>query len=917
MVVFLFFLSGSCGLVYEIVWTRYLTLYLGNTTAAHTVVLATFMGGLALGYALLGPRADRVASPLRLYAALELAISLYCLAFPLVIDSLGGAYVTAARHLGPGSAAVVLRIGLAVLALAVPTVMMGGTLPAVARAMTTRVARSGEVLAGLYALNSAGAVVGVVASGFLLISTLGLQSTILAGASVNLLVALAAFALARRDLAPTPADPSPREPAPLPDHGASIAVLVGAGVVGFASLTLEALWIRLFAVVLGSSTYSFTVIVAAFITGIAIGSELVRRLLPRLSSPPRAFAAFAALASVVVMSTGPLYVRLPHLFGRLKGVLAPTDGAFLLYEGMKFSVALVVMVLPTALLGMLLPLAGAVSTKRSGTIGAGTGHAFGVNTAGAVLGAALAGPLLIPWLGLAGVLRGAALLLAVAAIVVAAVPGGRRAPVLTVASLALLLTAVLPIRWDPRIIASGEFLSRRAVPASFDAYETRAGREELLHHEDGPNVTVDVMARGGERYLKINGKTDASTGGDMITQITCAHIPLLLAPDPKEVLVVGFGSGVTADSVRRHPVHADLVEIAPEVMAAGRFFSEANHDVLASDAVTFHVEDARTFLLLRDTKYDVIISEPSNPWVAGNAALFTTELFTAARDHLQPGGLLSQWFHLYEMDDDMVRLILRTLTDVFPYVSFWEPFPNDVLVIASTEPFEPDLDRLVARMKAPGISADLERAGIRSAAGLLSLQAVSPEVASRIARTDGPRNRDNLPILELSAPRALFRKDRSEWLEPYDQRGEAASGLLLSRLLADRPLTVEQAEELYVLHTTYPGAPQAFRGSLLPLLISEADAVFLREVLFTLLREERWLDAHDVASRLLELAPDDPNALYPVARLAYEVARRHRSVVVRGDMTDANALVARCLALGDDRLGRCDALRREMEEGPE
>ena len=869
-------LSGACGLVYEVVWTRYLVLVLGNTSAAHTVVLATFMAGLGIGYAALAQLADRAQRPLLVYGALELGIGLWAAAFdPLFHLLLGWS--------APG-------LVLAVVGLLPPTIAMGATLPLVVRAAAPDPDRAAGTIGLLYAANSAGAVVGGLLAGFVLLPLLGAHKTLLAGAGFNLLVGAAAMALGRRHRPPPAVYSQPAE-------GNAWFVVAAAGVCGLAALILQVLWIRVFAVILGSSTYSFTVIVAAFIAGIALGGAVVERFRPRMSDPGRVFAIAAGLAAVVALLPAPLFSWLPYAFARLKLSLPLTEAGFLGYQAVKAGITLAVMLVPTLLSGMLLPLAGEVAGRRLGAVGAGVGAAFSVNTAGAVVGAALAGPVLIPALGLTWTLRLGAGLFAVAAAMVAITRRRdeyrTRGPM--VAGLVALAAFVLlwPARWDPLLFMAGEFRTRRSVPSTWQEWAELGRRDELLFYEDGPNVSVAIVGRGEERFLRINGKTDASNRGDMITQIMSAHVPMTLSARAETVLVVGFGSGVTAGSARRHGAKVDLVEISGAVLRAGEFFKDVNGDVLRDPGVTTHQGDAKTYLRGTDRKWDVIISEPSNPWIAGNSALFSVDWFKAVRGHLAPGGVLAQWFHLYEMDDESVRLILRSLTTVFDHVALYELFPNDILLVASNWPPEPHPERLVGDVR-----ADLERVSVPGWPGIESLR-VMDAAAVRAVAGEGPVNTDDHPRLEFSAPRALFRRSRATLLDGLDRRHRPdLSGVALPDL-----------EQLFVLHTLYPGAPPAYRDALLDRLLDRSAAPFLTQVLHTLLEEKRLDRAEQVAGRLDCPASQSVEVLYPCARLGWRLAVRDKDVAA---VEGARALARRCVRLGDDAQGRCRKLLKRI-----
>ena len=886
-----FFLSGACSLVYQVVWSRLLALRLGNTNEAQTVVIACFMGGLALGYAVLGGVGDRARGPLRTYGVLEVGITAWAAASPWLVNVLGA---------GVSSAWV-----LAALVLVPPTMLMGGTLPILAAAIT-RSTRSdpGAVVARLYAVNSFGAVAGVLGSGFFALEAVGLRATLWGACAANAGLAILVLSLASRPAtAPTAAGKDPLPPAAPWSPWPAIA----AAVFGYVSLALEGLWIRIFSVIMGSSTYSFSLVIGAFITGIGLGSALVRGPLRRVPALP-ALAGCAWLAALSLWATGALYERLPWWLAGLKVALSTHDSGFELWSLARFGTVFALVLVPAAAFGAALPLAARDAARVRP--GGGTGALFALNTVGAVLGVATCVPWLVPWLGLDGVFTGATVVLGLlAAVLTGACAPPPRAAAMAVAALVAVGMGLAAPQWDARVIGAGAFRARKAPAAEFDAWRARLTASDVVFAADGPNASVAVLEREGDRVLVVNGKPDASTRGDMLTQVASAHIPLLLHPQPRRALVVGLGSGVTVGSAALHPdLQVDVVEISSSVVAASDAFRSVHEGALERANVTLVVDDARTVLTEAaagvESRWDVIISEPSNPWVAGNAGLFSVEFFELVSASLRDGGHLAQWIHLYETDDDMVRMVIRSLRSVFPHVELWLLYPTDLLMVAGAAPMEVALGALTERATAPPIAADLARVGIEDVSGLLALQVSGPPGVAELLRLVGPLNTDDHPLLEFEAPRRLFTARRAQLLSSIDRRRDIRQlprELRLSRLLAQWPLTPAAAEALFVSHTTYPGSPASFRLSLVPGMLARSGEEFLVNLLFTLDREGHSDEAEQTERRLLEIAAETPRALYAVAQ-----SRHHRAGA------DVTGLLERCVQLGDDRHGRCARLRRTL-----
>lgn len=786
----LVFLSGFAGLIYEVVWAKDLALLFGNTAAAHAAILSVFLGGMAAGYAVLGTVSDRVDDPLDFYGRLEIGIGLCGVLAPRVFAG------------APAWFAPVFLL--------LPTALMGGTLPAMVRAAAVRGTDSGEGLSGFYGLNSAGAAFGALFAGFWSIPYLGLALTSSAAATVNVAVGLGALALSRRiDASPKGAAAVSVEKAPRAEGLARSALLFAAFLSGFAALCYEVGWIRLLALVLGASTYSFTVMLASFVAGIALGGAAMRRWIGRIRDPLRVFAALQTVLGLSVLAASPLYPKLSFLFHWWGAQVPRVPEAFWLFETVKCAFCFAVMLVPAALLGAGLPLAAAADSER-GKFGAGIGRVFGLNTAGNVLGAATAGLVLMPALGLRGLLCGAAVLNLAAgfALLAASGPAARRAARFAGAALAAgALFAAFGGSWDRGSLISGAFLYRLNAPALTRAeFKEQAKEAKILYYRDGATATVAVTHGWGILQLRVNGKVDATDGIDMTTQIMLAQTPLLLRPEAKRVMVIGLGSGVTAAAALTHPVESVTVaEISKEVVEGAKLFEKVNGGVLSDPRLRLVVSDARAVLAAEDARYDVIVSEPSNPWMAGIADLYTREFFQLARGRLRENGLFVQWLHTYFMTDDLVRLVLRTVAVVFPDVQIWT-LGRDILIVAGEKDVPADLDAVVARMRTPAVERSLAGALISTPASFFALHAFDDERTRKIAGWPGPVNEDGFPLLEYAAPKGVFLAGRSELLDRDDARLEPdpRRRLMLTRWLArSGGLAPKDFESIFQFHWIY------------------------------------------------------------------------------------------------------------------
>lgn len=806
------FVSGAAGLVYEVVWSRYLALFLGHTSYAVVAVLVAFMGGLALGNLWLGRFADRTRRPLAVYAWLEIGIGLYALAFPTWYEVCHGLFVTLGRGLEPGGTVlVVLKFAFGLLTVLLPTVLMGGTLPVVTRLLTRSLSDLRQKLAGLYFINSAGAVVGTYLADFWWLPAIGLEYTMFAGAAMNLFVGAAALFISSamqegRELVATLSDadratvegrkePDATEIAYTPAQ-VRVAV-VCAGVSGFVAMVYQVGWTRMLALALGSSTHAFSLMLITFIAGIAVGSWLIYRW-THLRNPLRAFAWIElALAGTVLVSML-LYALLPYWFAGLGQLLARRTEAYPVYEALQGLVCFAVMFIPTVCLGMTLPLIGRVATQEHTRTGRSVGLVFAVNTLGTVLGAVMTGVWLMPGLGLARAFGLGVALNALIGLAILLWPRWRLSPARVVGvsaaavALPMVVSGYLAGVW-PGAFSIGLFRQAQ-IPGSWREFLGTSQALVTHYHRDGAGSTVGVHSPPGGTnllFLKVNGKTDASTGGDMNTQILSGHVPLLLHPASTNVLVIGIGSGVTVGSVLQHPTvqQVDAVEISPEVVAGARLFREHNHNALESPRVQVIEEDAKSFLLITDHLYDVIISEPSNPWMAGVAGVFSLEFYETCRSRLAPDGLMLQWIQVYEFSDTSLDTVIATFSRVFPQVSIWQSVMGDLFLVGGQAPPRVELEALAARLAVPSVKADLARVGLDNVPLLLSQQLISFDRGALVPPLDARVHSDFYPVLEYAAQRDFFARARAERFRRLDENFMVRTESLLGQWLRQNGLS--------------------------------------------------------------------------------------------------------------------------------
>jgi spermidine synthase len=850
--------SGGAALIYEVTWTRLLTLQLGHGVAAASTVLAAFMGGLAVGSAL-GGRYGAALDPsraLRTYAVLELLVGVLALVLPYELRALDPLLARAYADGAGGTSFGVLRLATSLLLLSVPAAAMGATFPIASRWFVQHAGHAARDAGNLYAANTIGAAVGALAAGFVLLPFLGLAGATWVGVALNIVAAGGAWQIAKTTasahataaaplsvaVGTPPADTGAasrtnaalRQPHPSASVGVSPSLAKGQvdlrraksdgarpartrraraaqalqghredaaaqpsrrrrglaaaalGISGFASLTLQVVWTRLLALMLGPTTYAFSTMVAVFIAGLAVGAALAARFMARPRSAATA-QPIVGLAICLALSVG--FAAAAAIFvdrGMLAvaAVVARPDVTFAEVVIRQALIAIALLAPMTIAFGAAFPFAVAVATRDTDTVTADLGFIYAVNTAGAITGALASGFVLIPWLGLHGTIRTVTIVGAIGAIGILAMDRGVRRVSFAGAAIAVAVLAlgILLPPWDRLLLSSGAYKYAAVMQAPDLRLGLSAG--ELLYYGEGPSGTVAVRRAGGTTSLSIDGKVDASNAGDMLTQRLLAHVPLLLHPNPRKVAILGLGSGVTLGSALTHPLErADVLEISPEVVEASRYFDVENHRAMADPRTRLIVGDGRTHLLLTRDKYDVIVSEPSNPWMAGIASLFTREFFAAARDRLEPDGVLCQWAHTYDISTQDLRSIVATFVSVFPDGTLWLVGDGDVLLVGSRSPLDSRIASVAQSWQRPRVAADLASVGVLQPFHLLSMF-IAQGAGLAAWAGDAPVQSDNRAALEFSGPQSIF------------GRASADNAMLLRELGARpgaRPAAVEQA----------------------------------------------------------------------------------------------------------------------------
>lgn len=693
----LFAFSGFAGLIYESVWAQYLKLFLGHAAYAQTLVLMIFMGGMALGAWLVGKHSERLPQPLLAYAAVELLLGIMALLFDrsfrgvqdwiydAVIPALdSGALIELAKWAAAGS-------------LILPqSILLGATFPL----MSAGIVRlspsiSGRTLSWLYFSNSLGAVFGVLTSGFVLIALVGLPGTSLTAGLVNIGLAAAVWLLARtRASAPASGRVEPAASGAAAMIAAPPRLLLWTALLtGAASFLYEIAWIRMLSLVLGSSTHAFELMLAAFILGLALGSFAIRGRIQGLRDPIRALGMIQIAMGLLAVGSAFAYIGMFDVMAWLLAALNRTPEGYALFNAGSWLICGLVMLPATICAGMTLPLI-THSLLRGGAGESAIGRVYAFNTVGAILGVLVAVHLAMPWIGVKNtVLLGAAIDVGLGFWLLSRYPSQRPVlkQVLTLTCLLVFLSGAL-FRLDPQRLTSGVFRTGSALSDS-----------QVIYHRDGKTATISVLKEpDGSVMIATNGKPDASLREspatlDDYTMILLGAVPQLVQPDLRTAAVIGFGSGRSSHVLLQNPAieRVDTVEIEPAMVEGARRMGPMARSAFEDPRSKLHFEDAKTFFARSKQGYDVIVSEPSNPWVSGVSGLFSVEYYRRLKSHLNEGGVLVQWLHTYELDLQSLATILQALGETFADYRIYASLQNDWIVVADPDGAVAGLDTRV------------------------------------------------------------------------------------------------------------------------------------------------------------------------------------------------------------------------------
>lgn len=766
-----FFFSGFSALIYEIIWARLLTLVFGTSIEAISAVITAFMFGLAFGSYFAGRHSDYIRKYLLAYAITEFLIGVSSIILYFTIINLPSLLNSLQEGLIVDHGYIVVPIVylLNFLLVAVPTTLMGATFPLISMYFVRKERTVGLGLGILYGVNTLGAVLGTFICGFFLIPGIGVRETNLLAAIISISLGIISFAAGRGDRRKSlfsqyrPAVRSNPGFDPLGDKKVLTVLLIFFST-GFAAMAYEVTWTRLLVMVIGNSTYAFSSILTVFLAGIALGSFILARYVDRVKDLIFFFGIVELTIFLFVASTLPFLDGLPFLFQFLFNNLY---SGFASLELITFMIVTLLIFIPTMLMGASFPLVNRIIISRLGFLGRSVGVTYSANTIGGIFGAFLAGFYYIPEFGAEKTLllisslnlfAGLALIIQTNSVT----NFGKMAAIVLSGVIFANYANWLP-EWNKNYLNRGVYVYADWYGNNFKSVSTDLKnffdeRYNLKWYKEGRIGTVAVTDIRGQLGLQVNGKTEGSTGKeDMKTQIMVSALPLTLNGTAEKVAIVGLGTGISLGVAEQFPVREiDCIEISRNVVRANRYFRDFNHDAVNDPRINLIPNDGRNYLTYTNKKYDVIINEPSNPWITGVSNLFTLEFFEIASKRLREGGVMSQWIQLYSLKTEELKILLHTFKKVFPNVSVWMFSPSDLIVLGSKDSTVKHFSNTEqAFYVSPLLYEDLRSIDIHSPSDIMRGYLFGTEKAAIFADKT-PFNTDNYPIVEFQAPKSLF-----------------------------------------------------------------------------------------------------------------------------------------------------------------
>lgn len=889
VVIFLFLFTGVSGLIYEILWTRMFSLVLGTTVYAVAIVLGVYMGGLALGSWFFGRIVDRPGTNgFRLYAWLEGAVGIYAFILPFLMDLSDEIYKMAWPLLSESFAGqTVLRLGLTVIILIVPTTLMGGTLPVLSRYLVRSRDRSGIEIGTLYAVNTLGAVFGCFIAGFFLIELLGVRMTLITAAILNLTVALSAFYLSGRSYPEASEIPAKKTESrkkknikPATDYSPRQikAVLWLFALSGFTALALEVLWTRSLMYFVNIDTWAFTAMLTAFLCGIGLGSLIMTRFVEKIRKPILTLAVIEILIGVSAGLSIPLFDLL-HVTATTELWLASSSNTLLWQIVSKLFQSFFIMLVPTLLMGAAFPLVCRIYVGNRKEVGREIGTLYALNTAGAILGSIGAGFVMLPLLGSIqdSILLSSSIYAVIGFFLLIIAIDNTRAR--------LWVKIFITVGLGALVILNIQFTGQPVIKLS-QFFKEQPGLFTLRYFREGPDASISVLEKAnGLRELNINGQSTAFTNYmDMQVHRMLSHLPMLLHPDPQKVLVVGFGMGSTVwgccqyNEVER----VDVVELLRDEKETAHWFEEVNHGVLDHPKLKFIQGDGRNYLLGTREKYDVISFNAIHPRYSAN--LYTVDFYRMCREKMTSDGIICAWMTQNSLVDAEWRMLCRSLAEVFPYSTLWYCNPQHFCLIGSMKPLKIDFDKWQERIAQDGVAADLKDSNLEDPFVFITRYMFGNEKLHNYL-AESLFNTDDKPLVEFA--RESIREERTIIYELINLKEDVLP-------LIEEPLPNERI--INKLNAYDQGARWMMRGQLETWYPTESYGSDIAQRKALLYSPDNQDVRHNLnfserirekVQEALDKRPDHPMVLYDLGRIAME----------KGDFEKAEEYLLRSLSI--------------------
>lgn len=755
---FIFALSGGAGLIYESIWTHYLKLFLGHAAYAQTLVLAIFMGGMAIGSALAARYAHKIKNPLAAYALVEALIGFAAIIFhPIYTASVETAYDSLFPQLQT-STILSLKWTLAALLILPQSILLGATFPFMSSGILRRFTNlPGRSLAFLYFNNSFGAAIGVLLSGYFLIPRLGLPGTMQFAGCINLILAVAVWHLSKTDGRGIEQTHGLSKGTNKSSNSSTLWLMIGiAAVTGAASFMYEIAWIRMLSMVLGSTTHAFELMLSAFILGLALGGFFVRYFIDKLKSPLFALAAIQLAMGALAATTLIIYGSSFELMGYTVNNLVKTENTYWLFNLICHGIALLVMLPATICAGMTLPLI-TYQLLSKGQGESAIGNIYAGNTLGAIIGIVLSIQWILPNFGLKSlVLAGAGLDIAlglgiILTLFMAKHFSWKKILPPAIPAIAVFIAVSVFVHLDPLAMASG-------IYTTGDIKRHR----EMIFIKDGKTASISFFRNDDYLAIATNGKTEAAISDkelakDEPTMILLGLLPLSMKPDALTVATIGIGSGLTSHSLllSSQLEKVDTIEIEPAMAEAAQLFGDRVERTFNDPRSEIHIEDAKAFFTNQSSQYDLIISEPSNPWISGVAGLFSKEFYRHVFRYLNDDGLLVQWIHLYHIDLKQIASVVNALSPQFSDYEIYALNLSDIAIVATKQGSVPDIQSSLFSQS--DAARQLQRLGVNSADDLsIRLLGDKKELDAFFATFNSPTHSDYAPYLDYSASKSRF-----------------------------------------------------------------------------------------------------------------------------------------------------------------